>query len=95
VSNGKPIVIAIVFGCLLIGFALAVGARQLSESRKARLAITKDGEYGRLAQDYRRLSELAVTAQEHADLKLGEINLALGQLRDQLNAVQRILKDVE
>jgi hypothetical protein len=39
--------------------------------------------------------ELAVTAQEHTDLKLSELHAGLTQLRGQLDAVQKILKDVE
>ena len=38
---------------------------------------------------------MAVTAQEHTDLKLAEINMQLAQLRDQLDQVQKVLKDVE
>jgi hypothetical protein len=38
---------------------------------------------------------MAITAQEHTDLKLAEINMQLAQLRDQLDQVQKVLKDVE
>jgi hypothetical protein len=38
---------------------------------------------------------MAVTAQQHTDLKLGEISMQLAQLRDQLDQVQKVLKDVE
>ena len=47
------------------------------------------------SDEYRRLSEMAITAQEHTDLKLGEINMQLAQLRNQLDEVQKVLKDVE
>ena len=43
----------------------------------------------------RRLSEMAVTAQEHTDLKLAEINMQLAQIRDQLDEVQKVLRDVD
>lgn len=91
----KTLTVAIGFGAVLIAMAMIIGARLISASREAKAALTKDKEYGRLADDYRRLSELAVTAQEHADLKLGEINMGLKLLRDQLADVQKILKDVE
>jgi uncharacterized coiled-coil protein SlyX len=38
---------------------------------------------------------MAVAAQERTDLKLAEINMQLAQLRDQLDQVQKVLKDVE
>ena len=93
--TSKTISLAIGFGSLLIITAIVMSAWVIGSARKAKAAITKDEEYGRLAQDYRRLSELAVTAQEHADLKLGEIHMGLRQLRDQLADVRKILKDVE
>jgi flagellar basal body-associated protein FliL len=95
VITNKTIALAIGFGSLLIIVAMIMSAWLISQSRKAKAAVTKDKEYGRLAEEYRRLSELAVTAQEHADLKLGEIHMGLRQLRDQLMDVQKILKDVE
>jgi hypothetical protein len=47
------------------------------------------------SDEYRRLSEMAITAQEHTDLKLAEVNMQLAQLRDQLDQVQKVLKEVE
>jgi hypothetical protein len=95
VINSDTIRIAISFGSLLIITAIVMGGWVIGTGRKAKAAITKEQEYGRLAEDYRRLSELAVTAQEYADLKLGEIHMGLKQLRDQLADVQKILKEVE
>lgn len=93
--TGKTVAIAIAFGSVVLLTAIIMSACVIISGRRAKAAITKDVEYGRLAEDYRRLSELAVTAQEHADLKLGEIHMGLRQLRDQLADVQKILKDVE
>ena len=72
----------------VIAYAIFQWGRQLAISRKTRAELTASDEY-------RRLSEMAVTAQEHTDLKLGEINMQLAQLRDQLDQVQKVLKDVE
>lgn len=94
-SNGKPFAIAFAFGSVILIVAIVMSGWVIISGRRAKAAITKDEEYGRLVADYRRLSELAVTAQEHADLKLGEIHMGLRQLRDQLADVQKILKDVE
>jgi hypothetical protein len=80
------IVVLVVGG--LIAYAIYQWGRQLSLGRKTRAELTTSGEY-------RRLSEMAITAQEHTDMKLAEINMQLAQLRDQLDQVQKVLRDVE
>ena len=92
---GKGVVIAFLLVSILVALAMVVGAWQFSASRKARVALTRDTDYRRLAEEYRRLAELAVTAQEHTDLKLGEVNAQLDYLREQMSSLQKILKDVE
>ena len=86
-SNIAIVIVVLVVGALL-AYAIYQWGRQLAISRKTRAELTASDEY-------RRLSEMAVTAQEHTDLKLGEINMQLAQLRDQLDQVQKVLKDVE
>ena len=72
----------------LIGYAMYQWGRQHAISNKTRAELTT-------SEEYRRLSEMAVTAQEHTELKLAEINMQLAQLRDQLDQVQKVLRDVE
>jgi uncharacterized coiled-coil protein SlyX len=72
----------------LIAYVIYQWGRQLAISKKTRAELTT-------SEEYRRLSEMAVAAQEHTDLKLAEINMQLAQLRDQLDQVQKVLKDVE
>ena len=72
----------------LIAYLVYQWGRQRAISNKTRAELTT-------SEEYRRLSEMAVTAQEHTDLKLAEINMQLAQLRDQLDQVQKVLKDVE
>jgi len=86
-SNIAIVIVVLVVGAL-IAYAIYQWGRQLAISRKTRAELTASDEY-------RRLSEMAVTAQEHTNLKLGEINMQLAQLRDQLDQVQKVLKDVE
>lgn len=81
------VVVVLVIGGL-IAYAIFQWGQQLSISRKTRVELTTSDEY-------RRLSEMAVTAQEHTDLKLAEINMQLAQLRDQLDQVQKVLAEVE
>ena len=72
----------------VIAYAIYQWGRHLSISKQTRAQLTT-------SEEYRRLSEMAVTAQEHTDLKLAEINMQLTQLRDQLDQVQKVLRDVE
>jgi hypothetical protein len=48
-----------------------------------------------LAEEYRRVSDLAVTAQEHTDLKLGEVTAQLDHMQAQMDSLRRILSEVE
>ena len=85
--GNSPIVIVVLVVALL-AYASYQWGRRRAISQKARAELTT-------SEEYRRLSEMAVTAQEHTDLKLSEINMQLAQLRDQLDQVQKVLKDVE
>jgi phage shock protein A len=86
---------------LVISLAVAVVltvwviARHLGASRQARAALTSGEEYRSLADEYRRLADMAVTAQEHVDLRLTDLSVRMDELRDQLEQMQRILKEVE
>jgi hypothetical protein len=84
----------IALACAIV-FSTWVVARHLSASRHARAAITTDKQYRSLADEYRRLSDLAITAQEHTDLRLTEISVRIDELRSQMDKLQHILKEVE
>jgi len=88
----SSIAVAFVIMVLVIGAVIAYAiyqwGRQLATSRQARAELTSN-------EEFRRLSEMAVTAQEHTEMKLAEINMQLAQLRDQLDQVQKVLTDVE
>jgi hypothetical protein len=92
-----PPVFACMFICLgcAIVFSTWVASRHLSASRQARLALTTDKQVRSLADEYRRLSDLAITAQEHTDLRLTEISVRIDELRNQMDKLQHILKEVE
>ena len=72
-----------------------VVTRHLSASRQARAQLTSGEEYRSLAEEFRRLSDMAVTAHEHVDLRLTDLSVQVDSLRDQLDQMQRILKEVE
>jgi hypothetical protein len=81
----------------MIAFVITVWlvTRHLSASRQARAQLTTGTDYRALADEFRRLSDMAITAQEHTDLRLTEITVRLDELRDQQEQMQRILKEVE
>jgi uncharacterized protein HemX len=80
----------------LAGGAGAVAwARAFGSKRSARAELTSGEQYRGLAEEYRRLSDMAVTAQEHADLKLADVGVQLDYLRGQMESLQKILKEVE
>ena len=86
VAVAFSVVVLVVGG--LIAYAIYQWGQHLAIGNKSRAELTA-------SEEYRRLSEMAITAQEHTDLKLAEINMQLSQLRDQLDQVQKVLKDVE
>ena len=87
-----PVAVAFIAVILVVGALIAYGLYQwgqrLAISKKTTAEVTASAEY-------RRLSEMAVAAQEHTELKLAEINMQLAQIRDQLDQVQKVLRDVE
>lgn len=92
-----PPVLATMFVSLAAAIVVAswVTARHLSASRQARAALTTDRAYRGLADEYRRLSDMAITAQEHTELKLTELSVQVSELRDKLDRMERILDEVE
>ncbi len=70
-------------------------SRHITAGRQARAAIAPGKQYQSLADEYRRLSDLAITAQEHTDLRLTDLSVRIDEIRDQLEQMQRILKEVE
>lgn len=79
----------------VIGIAVVLGFRYLTTAKKAKLELSGGEAYRQLADEYRRLSDMAITAQEHLDLKLGDVSVRLELLQEQMTSLQRILKEVE
>jgi Na+-transporting NADH:ubiquinone oxidoreductase subunit NqrC len=87
----------ILFISLACAFVISVWAvaRHLSASRQAKAQLTTGQEYRALADEFRRLSDMAITAQEHVDLRLTDLSVQFDSLREQLAQMQHILKEVE
>jgi hypothetical protein len=93
ISNTKYLVWIAVAGVVALGMVL--GFRYLTTRKRAQIELTGTGQYRQLADEYRRLADLAITAQEHTDLKLGDLSAQLDYLREQNESLQKILKEVE
>jgi uncharacterized protein HemX len=91
--NDVLAVVAILAAAIVI--SVWVAGRHLSASRQARAQLTSATEYRTLADEFRRLSDMAITAEEHVDLRLTDLAVQVDSLRDQLEQMQRILKEVE
>jgi hypothetical protein len=90
-----------VYNTLFISLAVAIVAaaavitRHLTATKQARAALSTGREYRVLADEYRRLSDMSITAQEHVDLKLSDLGVRMDDLRDRMEQLERILKEVE
>jgi beta-lactamase regulating signal transducer with metallopeptidase domain len=92
-SNTKGLVWIVLAAVIALGMVL--GFRYLTTRKRGQLELAGSEQYRRLAEEYRRLADLAITAQEHTDLKLGDVSAQLDFLREQNESLQRILKEVE
>jgi hypothetical protein len=79
----------------VIALGMVLGSRYLITRKRAQLELAGGEQYRRLADEYRRLADLAITAQEHTDLKLTDLSVQIDYLREQNEALQKILKEVE
>ena len=94
-SPGDAVVLLIILAMIAVVITVVVVTRYLSASRQARAQLTSGQEYRALADEFRRLSDMAITTQEHVDLRLTDLGVQVDSLRDQLDQMQRILKEVE
>jgi hypothetical protein len=82
-------------GAAVAALGMVLGYRYLTARKRAQIELTGGEQYRKLAEEYRRLADMAITAQEHTDLKLGDVSAQLDYLREQNESLQKILKDVE
>jgi hypothetical protein len=93
--HGRSAGIGITTVAILAALGMVMWFRQSSSGPAAKTELTGGEEFRQLAEECRRLAEMAVTAQEHTDLRLGEVAVQMDQMRAQLDSVRRILSDVE
>jgi uncharacterized protein HemX len=93
--NGNDILTLVTVLAVAIVICFWVAARHLSAARQGKAQLTSGNEYRALADEFRRLSDMAVTSQEHIDLRLTDLSVQVDSMRDQLKQMQHILKEVE
>lgn len=75
--------------CLPLATILLVfGMRSYSAVQQARLRLASD-------EAYRQLAEKSAAAQAEAATALASISLALSELKSQVGAIEKVLKEVE
>jgi hypothetical protein len=92
-NSTKPILFIAV--AAVIAIAIGVAGRYLMVRNQTKAELTSGEQYRQMADEYRRLADLAITAQEHTDLKLGDVGVQLDYLREKIESLQKILEDVE
>lgn len=92
-TSSKALIWLVLLGVAALG--LLLGFRYLTARKRVQLELTGTEQYRQLADEYRRLADVAITAQEHTDLKLGDLSAQLDYLREQSDSMQKILKEVE
>ena len=92
-TSSKALIWLVLLGVAALG--LLLGFRYLTARKRVQLELTGTEQYRHLAEEYRRLGDVAITAQEHTDLKLGDLSAQLDYLREQSDSMQKILKEVE
>ena len=73
----------------------AMGSRMAANLLRAGHELTGGEQYRQLAEEYRRLADMAITAQEHTELKLTELAVQVDEVCGKLDRMQRILDEVE
>ncbi|MET9775337.1 hypothetical protein ABZ023_13945 [Streptomyces sp. NPDC006367] len=73
---------------LLLTPVIIVALRQIGKTQRAKAVLARE-------QEYRRLTEMALTTQELLDQRLSEISAQLGDVRARVESMERTLKDVE
>ena len=94
-TKGNGNVAAGVIVAVAAGSGIAAWARAFAARAKSRAELTSGEQYRQLNDEYRRFADMAITAQEHTDLKLSDVSVRIDYLREQMESLQKILKEVE
>ncbi len=93
-SAGDIMVLVVILAVVVVILA-SLATQHLGAARQARVELTAGREYRALADEFRRLSDMAITTQEHVDLRLTDLGVQVDALRERVEQLQRILSEVE
>jgi hypothetical protein len=79
----------------LIALGMVMWSAYFTVTRRASIDAAGGQEYRSLADEYRRLADMAITTQEHTDLKLADLGVRLDCLRSQMDSLQKLLNEVD
>jgi hypothetical protein len=85
-TSGFVLLVAVVAA---VFFLIVLAVRTVTRRRTPPIS---SAQFQALAEEHRRMSDRALTASEHVDLRLADLSARVDELRSQ---VQRILTDVE
>ena len=89
-TSGLVLFVLFVAGMAAILIVVALALRVVIT--RGRTAPVSADQFHALTEEHRRMSDRAITASEHVDLRLADLSARVDELRSQ---VQRILTDVE
>jgi len=87
---GPSVLVLFAAGVVAVLILVALALRAVI--RRGKTPPVSAAQFQALTEEYRRMSDLAVSASEHVDLRLADLSARVDELRSQ---VQRILTDVE
>jgi hypothetical protein len=85
-------VLFVLFAAGMVAILILVVLALRAVITKGRTPPVSAAQFHALAEEHRRMTDMAVTASEHVDLRLADLSARVDELRGQ---VQRILTDVE
>jgi hypothetical protein len=88
---GPSVLVLFAAGVVAVFFVVALALRAVTRRGGGTPPVTA-AQFQALTEEHRRMSDRAVTASEHMDLRLADLSARVDELRSQ---VQRILTDVE
>jgi hypothetical protein len=89
-TSGLVLFVLFVAGMAAIIIVVALALRVVIT--RGRTPPVSAAQFHALTEEHRRMSDRAITASEHVDLRLADLSARVDELRSQ---VQRILTDVE
>jgi hypothetical protein len=86
------LVLFVLFAAGMVALLILVVLALQAVITRGRTPPVSAAQFHALAEEHRRMSDRAITASEHVDLRLADLSARVDELRSQ---VQRILTDVE